>query len=218
MIICFYFVTQSAFYMNEQQQSLKAIQDIKQMMERSSRFISLSGWSGIAAGLCALAGVFIAKHFINEYITNPAAVTAVFLEDTLLWVAVGTFLAAFVLAFIFTSIRSRRQGITVWGTSAKRLLFNTAVPLLAGAIFVYKMLELRQYALIAPACLIFYGLALINGSKYTLGEVKYLGYCQVILGCINLWIPGNGLYFWAFGFGLLHIIYGGVMWWKYEKK
>jgi len=80
------------------------------------------------------------------------------------------------------------------------------------------MLQLKEYGLLAPSCLIFYGLALVNGSKYTLGEVRYLGYFQVILGIINLWMPGNGLLFWALGFGILHIIYGMVMWWKYERK
>ncbi len=204
--------------MNDQQQSLAALQDIKRMMERSSRFISLSGWSGIAAGLCALAGAFIAKHFISEYQEKADASGAVFLESRLILIAGGTFIAAFILAFIFTYIRSRKHGIPVWGAIAKRLIFNTAIPLFAGAIVVYKLLELKQYGLIAPLCLIFYGLSLINGSKYTLGEVKYLGYCQVILGGISLWMPGYGLYFWAAGFGILHIIYGLLMWNKYDRK
>jgi len=83
---------------------------------------------------------------------------------------------------------------------------------------ILKMLELGYYELIAPCCLIFYGLALVNGSKYTLGEVKYLGYGQVVLGIMNLWLLGYGLYFWAAGFGILHIIYGTLMWWKYERN
>jgi hypothetical protein len=79
-------------------------------------------------------------------------------------------------------------------------------------------MELKQYDLIPAASLIFYGLALINGSKYTLGEVRYLGFAQLITGFIALWFVGSGLYFWAFGFGILHIIYGVAMWWKYERR
>jgi hypothetical protein len=79
------------------------------------------------------------------------------------------------------------------------------------------MLKLEYYVLIPPACLIFYGLALVNASKYTLGEVRYLGYGQLILGVINIWLPEYGLYFWAAGFGVLHIVYGLVMWYRYEK-
>ncbi len=204
--------------MNEQQQSYEALKNIKQMMERSSRFISLSGWSGIAAGLCALGGAITARYYIDHYQGIAEDGGPLYIERTLMTIAAATFVAAFTLAFLFTYTRSRKQGIAVWGSAAKRLMFNTAIPLLTGGIVVYKLLELNYYGLIAPVSLIFYGLALINGSKYTLGEVRYLGYCQLILGCINLWIPGNGLYFWAAGFGILHIIYGILMWNKYERK
>jgi len=206
--------------MDNQEQSLASIQDIKRMMERSSRFISLSGWSGIAAGLCALGGAWLAAHYISLYpISGPTRHgSTTLLEGILLLVAAGTFAAAFLSAFVFTYMRSRREGVAVWGNSAQRLLLNTAVPLLAGAFVVYRMLELREYGLIAPSSLIFYGLALVNGSKYTLGEVRYLGYFQLLLGIINLWVPGRGLLFWALGFGALHIIYGIVMWLKYERQ
>jgi hypothetical protein len=202
--------------MDNPEHSLAAIQDIKRIMERSSRFISLSGWSGIAAGVCALGGAYVATHFISEYRLGSLAINL--LEEYLLLIAIATFAAAFILAFIFTYARSRKENVAVWGSSAQRLVFNTAVPLAAGAFVVFRMLELGEYGLIAPSCLIFYGLALVNGSKYTLGEVKYLGYFQILLGVVNLWMPGRGLFFWALGFGILHIIYGLVMWWKYERQ
>jgi hypothetical protein len=205
--------------MDSQQQSLADIKDIRRIMERSSRFISLSGWSGIAAGACALAGAWSATRLINVFMQGSrSGPRFASLEKALLLVAVATFAAAFILAFVFTYARSRREGVAVWGTSAQRLLFNTALPLLAGAFVVYRMMELGAYGLLAPTCLIFYGLALVNGSKYTLGEVRYLGYFQMLLGVINLWMAGYGLLFWALGFGVLHIIYGAVMWYKYERS
>ncbi|MEP6747382.1 MAG: hypothetical protein ABJB86_06635 [Bacteroidota bacterium] len=202
--------------MDNQAESLAAIQDIKRIMERSSRFISLSGWSGIAAGICALGGAFAATHYISRY--QQSIIQINLLEWSLLFIAAATFAAAFVSAFVFTYTRSRKEGVPVWGNTAQRLIFNTSVPLGAGAFVIYRMLQLGEYGLIAPCSLIFYGLALVNGSKYTLGEVKYLGYFQVMLGIVNLWMPGKGLYFWALGFGILHIIYGIVMWWKYERQ
>ena len=54
-------------FMNEQNQHLETLQDIKKIMERSSRFLSLSGLSGIAAGICALAGSVIAYKWIEQY-------------------------------------------------------------------------------------------------------------------------------------------------------
>jgi len=105
----------------------------------------------------------------------------------------------------------------MWGYSSKRLLINVAVPMVAGGIYLFRQMQLGNYLLIAPGCLIFYGLALVNASKYTLSEIRYLGYCQVILGIINCWFVGDGVYFWAAGFGLLHIVYGIVMWYRYER-
>jgi hypothetical protein len=215
--------------MNDQITSLEAIQDIKKIMERSSRFISLSGLSGVSAGICALIGAFIAQPYVSgakDFIINSdvavaqaiAGDYAIILNTWLFWIAAATFFAAVVSAFIFTRIKSRREGLPMWGGSAKRLLVAVAVPLLAGGIFLFRLLFFKTYGLVAPGCLIFYGLALVNASKYTLPEVKYLGYCQLLLGIINLWFVGYGLYFWAMGFGVMHIFYGAYMWWKYEKN
>jgi hypothetical protein len=97
-------------------------------------------------------------------------------------------------------------------------MWNVAVPLIAGAVFLYAMVRLKQYELVAPGCLVFYGLALVNASKYTLQEIRYLGYCEIVLGLVNCFFIGYGLQFWAIGFGLLHIVYGSIMWWRYERK
>ncbi|MDX2046047.1 MAG: hypothetical protein SFU87_04635 [Chitinophagaceae bacterium] len=214
--------------MNEQNQGLETLKDIRQMMERSSRFISLSGWSGIAAGICALIGAWFAYGVIRESNSsstyfefrneNHELITIrEFMGGSLFYIAVFTFIAAFFFAFIFTYLRSKKSNIPLWGTASRRLLINVAIPMVAGGIYLLRMIQAGQYGLIAPGCLIFYGLALVNASKYTLGEVRYLGYCQIILGIINAWYMGYGLYFWAMGFGVLHIVYGVLMWWRYER-
>ena len=215
--------------MDEQKQSLETLQDIKRMMERSSRFISLSGLSGISAGICALIGAWFSFDYVygrKDYIIDRDTAIAqaaandysIIFNITLFWIAVFTFMAALVSAFVFTWLKSKREGIPLWGNSAKRLLVNVSIPLIAGGIFLFKLVHFGTYGLVAPGCLIFYGLALINASKYTLGEIRYLGYCQLILGVVNLWYEGLGLYFWAAGFGLLHIVYGIYMWQKYERN
>ena len=215
--------------MNSQNESLAELQHIKNMMVRSSRFISLSGLSGISAGLCALAGAWLAHSKIVLYnyeqstLLNEDRGTYIFrdgiylLITQLVVIALLTFIAAFISSFLFTYLRSKRTGIPLWGGTSIRLFWNTIIPLAVGGLFLLKCLQLGLYELMAPGCLIFYGLALINGSKYTLGEVRYLGYCQLILGIINLWMIGYGLYFWAAGFGVLHIVYGLLMWFKYER-
>ena len=207
---------------DQNQQSLETLQNIKAMMERSTRFISLSGLSGIAAGICALAGSYIAKGIIDTYCkkisdTGFAGSSFQQLKFDLLLVALFILITAWVTAFFFTWRKARHDKQPVWNNVSKRLTANMFIPLAAGGIFILAMLQHDDWQYVSSVSLIFYGLALVNASKYTLTDVRYLGYCEIILGLINTQFIGYGLYFWAMGFGLLHIIYGFIMWWKYEK-
>lgn len=217
--------------MNTSNSHLDTIKDIKQMMERSSRFISLSGLSGIAAGVSALIGAWFAydvihpangavhKHSVeyNEVRMENISVRD-FMGSRLFEIAVYTLMAALVFSFLFTWLRSKKSGVPLWGSTARRLMWNVSIPLAVGGLYIIRLIETGTYHLIAPGCLIFYGLALVNASKYTLAEIRYLGYGQLITGLINLWVLGYGLYFWATGFGVLHIVYGIYMWYKYERN
>ncbi|WP_240347869.1 hypothetical protein [Longitalea arenae] len=216
--------------MDSQHPPLETLQDIKRMMERSSRFISLSGWSGISAGICALVGAWAAQQRISAYLqakrsdnyyrgeTEVVSGNVASLYNDLFLIAGITFITAFISAFLFTWARSRRNGTPLWDRTVQRLAWNTILPMVIGGLVLIRAIELHYFELVAPGCLIFYGLALVNASKYTLGEIRYLGYGQLILGIINLWSGVYGLYFWAAGFGVLHILYGAIMWWKYERK
>jgi len=223
-----YFAFQSTFMESSQQEQAAQLQHIRQMMEQSSRFISLSGLSGIAAGTCALIGAYFAGDIINKsgrselknldtYIYNGSLNLRDYMGNRLFLVALFTFVGALVFAFLFTWLRSKKTATPIWGSASKRLMINVAIPMIAGGIYILKLIEQGSFGLIAPGCLIFYGLALVNASKYTLGEIKFLGYGQLILGIISLWYMGNGLYFWAAGFGVLHIVYGAIMWSRYER-
>ena len=228
MYYCIYFEFQSAF-MSDQNHHLDTLQDIKQIMERSSRFISLSGLSGIAAGSCALVGAWFANDRITaykletgpdfhadrgEYIFKDAAGL---LFNQLFVIALVTFAAAFTLAFIFTYLRSRKTSTPIWGTTARRLMISVIVPMATGGIFLLALIKNGVYEFTAPGCLVFYGLAVLNASKYTFSETVYLSYSLLLLGIINLWFTEYSIYFWALGFGVFHIIYGTAMWWKHER-
>lgn len=208
--------------MQYEDQPLQTLEDIKQLMTKSSRFISLSGWSGVAAGTCALVGARIAHQKISQFAlqTDAYVIESAYrtLKLQLLVLAAVTFAAAFMLAFLFTYLRSRKTGVAIWGYTARRVMFNVAVPMIAGGMLIWRMMDYGLYGLVAPTSLIFYGLALVNASKFTLPEIRYLGYFQLLLGIVNLWFIGYGLYFWAAGFGVLHILYGILMWNKYERN
>ena len=208
---------------NQSTGTLQDIKDIRRIMERSSRFISLSGLSGIAAGTCALIGAFIAQTILKDYYGSYNS-SGIFSGDAfsglkikLAGLAAAVFLAAFISSFYLTWRRTREQGLPLWDHASKRLFWNMLVPLIAGAAFILGMLRYDEWRFVAPSSLIFYGLALVNASKYTLSDIRYLGYCEIVVGIISMQWIGYGLYFWAIGFGVLHIIYGIVMWWKYER-
>ncbi len=215
--------------MNQSEKLSNELSDIKQIMERSSRFISLSGLSGIAAGTCALIGTWFSADVIEQNksavrslkrsITdiNLASLSELF-SSRLFQIAMVTLIAAMVSAFIFTYRRSRKTNVPVWGITARRLTINVLVPMITGGIFLLALIQNGIYGFVAPGCLIFYGLGVLNASKYTLPETRYLGYGEILLGLINLFFVGEGLYFWAAGFGVLHIVYGIFMWWKYERN
>jgi hypothetical protein len=209
---------------NQQTDSLQEVKDIRRLMERSSRFISLSGLSGVAAGVFAIIGAFVAryvvfKNYYTEYEVRGHFANGDFrsLKLQLLLLAAVIFVAAFASAFYFTWRKSNKQGLSLWDHASRRLFWNMAIPLVTGGFFILAMLQYDEWRFVAPACLVFYGLALVNASKYTLTDIRYLGYCEIIVGLINMQWLGYGLYFWAFGFGILHIIYGIVMWSKYER-
>ena len=201
-------------------QHLQDLTEIRSMMERSSRFISLSGLSGVFAGMFALVGAYIAYNRIledneGEYLNllnNTPLLRFIVIDG----IVVLTF--SLISAFYFTARQAKRKGLKLWDNTSRRLLVNMGVPLIAGGFFCLILLQQAPH-LIDSATLVFYGLALINASKYTYDDVKYLGYIEVVLGLacglLNEW--RIGLLFWSLGFGVLHIAYGIVMYKKYER-
>lgn len=216
------FEKQSTFNMNSKEDQLNALNDIRNIMDRSSRFISLSGLSGVFAGITALIGAYLAHNELTKYLSGNFGygVNAdTEIEANLIKIGLSVLLIALAGGVLFTYRQSKRKKLPLWDKTAKTLLINLAIPLIAGGFFIIALLfnQVSSYALIAPSCLVFYGLALINASKYTYSDIRFLGICEVIVGIISLFNIGYGLYFWAFGFGVLHIVYGAIMYFKYER-
>lgn len=200
---------------------------IRVLMDRSTRFLSLSGLSGVIAGFVALGGALLAQHHITvaigrsrdvlTYGTGNGYTAPHELLLTLLTDASLVLLVALLSAAWFTWRRSKRTGQYLWDATAQRLLINMLVPLVMGGIFCLALFYYGLPGLVAPATLVFYGLALFNAGKYTLDEVRWLGLCEMLLGAISVFWLEAGLLFWALGFGVLHIIYGAVMYVRYER-
>ncbi len=207
-------------------ETLEALQEIRSIMDKSARFVSLSGWSGIWAGCTALAGTIIACVWLHqpsyEYVgkTNVASIGYFDLMTMrFIYLAAITFLVAFAGALFFTSRKAKKNNQKLWNNASRQMLYSLFFPMFAGGIFSVIFIYYGVGIFVCPASLTFYGLALISASRHTLSDIRYLGMFDVALGCTGLFFPfpGYGLYFWAIGFGVLHILYGAIMWNKYDK-
>ncbi len=207
---------------------LDQLAEIRSLMERSTRFISLSGWSGIMAGIYALIGSYIARTHIQnseEYLSFIDGYSSYYdsanhINELAFFVVLGGAVVtlSIITGVILTVNRAKKNNQTIWDKSAMRMLINMAIPLVAGGVFCAILMYHGYIGMVAPGTLLFYGLALLNGSKYTLDAIRHLGIAEIILGLIASFDIGNGLFYWAVGFGVLHILYGAFMWWKYEKS
>lgn len=205
---------------------LDDISEIKNMMSKSSRFISLSGLSGILAGVYSLIGAAFAYLRLKEFsamdateyaIRNSAPMNTSLILD-LITIAVLVIVAALITGAILSIKKAKKSGESIWNPSSKRLIINFFIPLIVGGIFCLVLIQYEITGLVAPTTLLFYGLACVNASKYTLGDVRYMGLAFIVIGLISTQLIGYGLFFWTLGFGVFHIFYGALMYFKYERK
>ncbi len=199
----------------------KDLVSIRTIMDRSAKFISLSGLSGILAGIYALGGA-IAAYYTAYFPYSPFHNGRISLNEPVIvtkLVLIGTAVlgASLVTALIFSQKKSRKHDVKLWSPASQMLLFKVAVPLVVGGLFIVIMSYTGHFELAAPATLIFYGIALVHGSANTVDEIRYLGFTEIFLGLVCALYPGYGLIFWTLGFALLHIVYGAIMYNKYDR-
>lgn len=220
-------MAQSTFKMSNTEEQLAALKDIQKMMERSSRFLSLNGLSGIFVGLIALAGALAAYLYIGtkagklpyfEYAKNANGEMNISFVGFFLIDALSVLFASLLVATWLTLRKAKREGEKVWTASGRRLMFNMAIPLGSGGLFCMIMLFHGYAGMVAPVTLVFYGLALVNASKYTFEHIKFLGLVEIFLGLFAAIFINHGLLFWALGFGVAHMLYGIIAYFTFEKS
>ncbi|OBX22912.1 MULTISPECIES: hypothetical protein [Bizionia] len=201
----------------ESKDYLKDITEIKNLMNKSSRFISLSGLSGILAGIYALIGSAVAYWMVMKYSNGTLILDGYIFKI----VMIDLFLIAFlsiITGIFLTTRKAKKHGEKIWDGTSRRLVINFLIPLIAGGLYILIILGQQKYGQTGALMLIFYGLALINASKYSIGDIRYLGFIQIILGLICALFPGYGFWLWVLGFGIMHIIYGTWMHFKYDRN
>ncbi|MET4081721.1 hypothetical protein ABIB40_001670 [Pedobacter sp. UYP30] len=197
------------------------LSSIRNLMERSTKFISLTGLSGIMAGVYALVGAFFAYKMVypatgglkyRDYYVNDSAILF-----SLFGIAAAVLILSIATGIWLTIRQANKKGERFWNPVSKRLLANLAIPLFTGGLFILILIYQGAFGMVASSSLIFYGLSLIAGSQYTFTDVKWLGFCEIGLGLSAAAFPGYGIVFWTIGFGLLHIVYGTIMHFKYKQ-
>lgn len=207
--------------MQSQDDQLQTLHEIRSIMDRSGRFQSLSGLSGIFVGLIALAGAGAVQwHLLVQGMDYPALYQGVVAVGTAHFTALAAavvFGLAAGTVLYFTILKARKAQQSAWTLQAKRLLLNFCLPMMAGGIFCGVLIFHGIGYLMAPATLLFYGLALINASKYAFSDLRSLGIFEAALGLVSSFKVEYGLLAWTLGFGVLHVFYGSVIYYKYEK-
>lgn len=209
--------------MENEKQQLEALQDIRKMMKDSSKFISLSGLSGVFAGVYALIGAWLGQKVLaksNDILVNryTEVVNDYGLMLDCIGICLGVFILSIATALLLTARKAKKYNRSLFDHSSKNVFWSMSIPLFTGGVFCMLLLYHGYIILVCPAMLLFYGLALVSSSKYTESDIRYLGYLEIALGLLAGFYTGKGLLFWALGFGVLHIIYGFILWFKYDRQ
>lgn len=186
---------------------------IRSTMERSTKFLSLSGISGVVAGLIALFGAFLADLIMTRHLS----VTGFVLCDLLI-LAVLILVSACSGGIYFSMRKAKKTGAKFWTPVTFQLIKDAGLPLVIGGLFSLILVYHGYFGMTASTMLVFYGIALVNAGARTYRDIKILGICEIVLGLLAGIFIGNGLLLWAIGFGVLHIVYGIVMYKKYDAK
>lgn len=194
---------------------LTEIKEIRKLMEESSRFLSLSGLSGILVGIYALIGSFIAFNLLSNRELSSA-----FLEDNIklqiILLSVAVLVFSIITIIVLTHRKAKKAGKKFWNAGSRMMMINLAVPLISGGILIVVFISREYFDLVLPASLLFYGLALVNAAKFTRQEIFFMGLFEILLGLLAAIFTSYGLLIWALGFGVLHIVYGTLMYFRYE--
>lgn len=208
--------------MEDQQDSFEELKKIRGLMERSSIYHSLSGLSGMVAGVIGIIAYAIVYFLVNPLMEQfPQMLNSDALRIYLLKVFFAASIISLVLAFsaifYFNWRNGLKNGISFYDAPMQKMFINLFIPLIAGGIFCLMLVREQLYLMIAPSMLIFYGLAMIQASRHTIIEIRHLGLAELALGLIAIFFQEYGMWFWLAGFGFVNLFYGAFIYLKYER-
>jgi hypothetical protein len=203
-----------------QQNPNETLAEIKSMMENSTRFLSLSGFSGVLIGSYALIAValFVSQNNLDftHFDTHTRKWNEPGFMQSAMMYGVLLFTASLVTSLLFSVRKAKKKNLPMVSGISKKLAFNFFTPIAVGVLVCLNFITSEAW-LVLPLSLIFYGFALLFASHYTFTTLKYFGLCQLLLGIIALYFLPYQVLLWTIGFGILHIAYGLYMYFKFER-
>lgn len=214
---------------DKKEEQLNNLQDIKNLMESSSRFTSLSGLSGVSAGIVAIIGslvvsnslgigIFEKAQGIMDYTTSSTPSGDGKTLQFLIITALAVFTFAAISALFFAGRKARSNDAKLMGSSGRKFIFNHSLFLLTGALFSVILINYGIYFLVVPVLLMFFGMGLISASKFSFNVIRNLGIAEIALGLTLAMMPVYALLFFVIGFGVMNIIFGLIVHFNYDKK
>lgn len=210
----------------EEKEVRQTLNDIREMMSKSSRFQSVSGWSIIIVGLYAAVASAMAAAVIGvgdwlpgfENLHRYANLNTPSRIRTAALIAIGLLALSLLTVFVFAIVKSKRHHLRfALDKRMMQMLLDFFVPLAAGGLLSMALVMQGHYGLTSSIMLLFYGLALINCSHYTYPVLRYLGYAELLIGVVDCFTMSHALLFWFLGFSVMHILFGIVYVLMFER-
>ena len=175
---------------------------IRETMERSTSFTAVSGVAGMIMGAVAMVAAVVASTRRTP-------------EAWLLTWLIAALVAG--LAALWAMIRkARASGVSLLsGPGSKFALFFTP-PIVVGALLTAALVRVDLLSVLPGAWLLLYGTAVVSGGAFSVRIVPMMGVGFMLVGALALFAPPAwGDEFMAVGFGVLHIVFGLVIWRKH---
>ena len=201
----------------EEKEVKQTLDDIREMMSKSSRFQAISGWSIVVIGLYAAVASAMAAAVIGvgdwlpccENLQRFAVLNTPSRIRIAALIAIGLFALSLLTVFVAAIIKSKRNNLRfAFDKRMCQMLVDFFIPLIAGGLLSMALVQQGHYGLTSSIMLLFYGLALVNCSHYTYPALRWLGYSELLIGIIDCFTMSHALLFWFLGFSVMHIVFG----------
>ncbi|MGI8812116.1 MAG: hypothetical protein ACR2IH_06260 [Pyrinomonadaceae bacterium] len=171
---------------------------IRETMERSTHFTAVPGYGGILMGVTAIVAAYVAhlQPLMSGWLT--------------VWLTEAGLAAAIGLLAMWQ--KSKIAGESAFSVPAKKFAFGFAAPLVCGIVITLGLGRLGYFEIMPAVWMLLYGAAVVTGGAFSVRVVPVMGWLFIAAGAVQFMLPsGYGNIMMGASFGLMHIIFGGII-------